>query len=445
MSDVQGIILHNILKDPNSAIEIWPKLKVYFFNSDYSHIYLAISKYFNKYNKLPSFEELKIVTRDYTLLQKVRSLELLSIEEDIDILVVAEALTDQFTQEEILDQLLKFLDKLPFYDSSEAKEKLTEILQDLEEKTDDNETIILMNDVFIIDEQELLNKVPLGLNNMLDAATGGMALTELVMIGGHRGSGKTIAACNVTVNQYKQGNIGLIFSIEMRAREIFNRSISILADVDNTRLRRMCCTPEELDRIAKVRSDMFVDSEEIYQDYLQHKEYEKFEIDLVKSKKLKPDNQIIIVDNQFLTEADIDLTIQKFKLKFGDKLKTVVIDYINQMNVPDLYNWQTQVKLSKGFKNLARKHGVLIVTPYQTKLDGEASLAKGLLYAADVSAVLTAHDNYINFKSTKTRNIKPFEFNAPINWDTMRISPQDAVIDQPSTEDKETASDIPWT
>ena len=85
------------------------------------------------------------------------------------------------------------------------------MLSFLEERTDTSEEVFLMNDIYIFDEAELHNKIPLGLNNSLDAMSGGMALSELIMIGGHRGSGKTVAACNVTTNQYGQGNVGLIF------------------------------------------------------------------------------------------------------------------------------------------------------------------------------------------------------------------------------------------
>ena len=51
----------------------------------------------------------------------------------------------------------------------------------------------------------------------------------------------------------------------------------------------------------------------------------------------------------------IDINIQKFKTRFGDKLKTVVVDYVNQINIPDIYNWQTQIMLSNKLKEFARK------------------------------------------------------------------------------------------
>ena len=321
MSDVSGIVLHSILKEPDISGAVWPKLKPYFFGTEYNELYAAISKHYNKYHNLPSFEELKITTREGSLLNKIRALELLTIPKDIELDLAVEALVDQYTQEETLEQVLKLVEKITIYDSSDIKQKVSEMLSFLEERTDTSEEVFLMNDIYIFDEAELHNKIPLGLNNSLDAMSGGMALSELVMIGGHRGSGKTVAACNVTTNQYGQGNIGLFFSIEMRYREIFNRFISILADVDNTKLRKMQSEYSELLKIAKVRSEMFADAEEVYEDYKKHKDYEKFEVDLIRSKRLKEDNQLIIIDNQRLTLADIDMNLQKFTAQFGDKLK----------------------------------------------------------------------------------------------------------------------------
>lgn len=434
MSNVAGIVLYNVLKSPQDSTDIWPKLKLYHFNKEYSQIYAAVSKYYNKYNKLPSFDDLKITLRDEFLLNKIRALELLPVSEDIDSEIATEALIDQYTQEETLNQLSTFVDNIVHYDTVEVKQKIADILLLLEQRTESSEDIFLMNDIFVIDEQEVLNKIPLGFNNTLDARDGGTALTELLMIGGRRGSGKTIAACNANINQYTQGNSSVIFSIEMRGREIFDRYISILSGVENNKLRRMACDKSDLDKIAVVRSNMFVDAEEVYRDYKKHEDYEKFEIDLIRSKKLKPDNQLVIVDNQNLTIADIDMNIQKFKNQFGDKLKVVVVDYVNQISVPDIYNWQVQIMLSNKLKEFARKYNIIMITPYQTDASGEARFAKGLLDKADVAMNLSAKDEYIHFESTKTRSIAPFSFDAPINWDTYAMSAKDAVTESETGE-----------
>ena len=318
MSDVAGIVLHSILKNPESVLEIWPKLKIQFFNSDYSQIFVAISKYYNKYQEIPSFEALKITTRDQSLVNKLQALEFLPVSEDIDVDIAVDALKDQFTQEETLDQLSNFVDKLVTYDSSETKLKLAEVLQHLEEQTDTSEEVCLMNDLFLFDEEEILSRIVLGLNNTFDANTGGMGLTELLMLGGHRGSGKTVVGCNLATNQYKAENSCLFFSIEMRKREIFTRFMSILSGVSNEKIKLNRCDKAELEIVAKTRADMFTDSEEVFRDYLKHEDYKKFEVDLIESKQLTP-NQIITIDNQGLTIADIDLNIQKFKAIHGDR------------------------------------------------------------------------------------------------------------------------------
>ena len=219
----------------------------------------------------------------------------------------------------------------------------------------------------------------------------------------------------------------------MRGREIFNRFMSILSGVNNSNIRKMDCDENQLGKLATVRADMFIDAEEVYRDYIKHKNYEKFEIDLIRSKKLKLDNQLIIVDNQNLSLADIDMNIQKFKNQFGDKLKTVVVDYINQISIPDIYDWKTQIMLSNKLKEFARKYEIVMVTPYQIDKSGEARFSKGILDKADVAMILEKHEAHINIKSTKTRDIAPFEFNAPVTWNTFAMSAQDAIIETEST------------
>lgn len=448
MADVASIVLHSILKNPDSAIEILPKLKVQFFNSEYSQIYLSISKYYNKYQKIPSFELLKITTRDQSLLLKISALELLPISDDIDLDIAVEALADQFTQDECLDKLSNFVDKLDTYDSEEVKLKLAEVVQHLEEQTNTSEEIFLLSDIVMFDEDEIRNRIPLGLNNTFDANTGGLALTELIMVGGNRGDGKTVVGCNIAVNQFEQDNSVLFFSIEMRFREIFNRYISILSGVNHNSIKLNRCSEEEMFSVAKARAKMFKDSNEVLADYQKHKDYKKFELDLISSKQLT-NNQIITVDNQGLTLADIDLNIQKFKMQHGDRLKTVVVDYVNQIATDDLYDWKTQIMLSKKLKDLAVKHNVLMITPYQTDKTGEARFAKGLLDAADVAISLSNKGEYIEFDSTKTRGIPSFKFNAPCEWNSLKILPTDAIIDEhdadsDSDKNKEKSNDLPW-
>ena len=450
MSDIAGIVLYSILENPDEMLDVWPRLKLQYFDSSYSEIFVSITKYYNKFNKLPNFVSLEMTVRDSTINKKVKALHLLGVDSDIDINIAIEALIDQFTQEEILNGLDKYVDKITHYDSSESILKLSEFVMHIEEVTESAEEDFLMNELFLMNEEELLQKIPFTLNNTLDANTGGIELTNAILVGGHRGSGKTVVGCNMVSNHYKNGGVSMIFTIEMRAREINWRIMSMLSGVSNKNIKNQTMLPEELLRIARTRADFFLDSDEVFQDFIKHGDYNQFEQDLSKAKKLDPDNQIIIIDNPTLTLTDIDSKIQKYKAKHGDKLQTVYVDSMNKIITPDKYDWKQQIENGDKLKDYAAKHGVLMMASYQTDKTGEARFAKGILDSGDYGINLTNCGDYLNFKSTKTRGTPAFEFNSEVNWDTLVISQEDYIL--PDIEEKakdEEARDLnndkpPW-
>jgi len=434
VSEVAGIILNSILKNPDELLEVWPRLKLQYFNSSYSEIFIAITKYYNKFDDLPTFQSLEMTLRNQVLLKKVKALSLLEVDEDIDIEIAIEALIDQFTQDEILDSLYTYVDKITHYDSSESILKLSDIVMHMEEVVDHSEEIYLQSDLFLMDEEELFARVPFTLNNNLDANTGGIELTNLVMIGGHRGSGKTVAGCNIACNHYERGSVSVFFTIEMRAREINQRIMSILSGVPNQNIKNQTCSANELIALAQTRANFFLDSDEVYNDYLRHKDYMQFEKDLITSKVLNPDNQIIIIDNPTLNLADIDSNLQRLKSKHGDSLQAGVVDSINKIVTLDKYDWKHQIETADRVKDLAAKHNMLLTSSYQTDKTGEARFAKGILDSGDYAINLTNCGDYLNFKSTKTRGTSSFEFNAEVNWDTLKISQEDAVLPDTDTD-----------
>ena len=324
-------------------------------------------------------------------------------------------------------------------DTKEIKQNLTDIVFYLEEKTHVAEEVYTVADLTLAEDEELGVRVPLGINNTFDALTGGIALSELILIGGERGSGKSIVAVNIVLNQFAQGNTSVVFSIEMRAQEVYWRMLSAMSNVRFSAIRKNNLTDVEIGRVAKSLSTMYSDCEDLYTKFKTDRDYKEFERALASTKKLKPDNQMVIVDNQQLTLADIDMNIQKLKSQAGDKLKVVVVDYVNQIEIEDIYNWQSQITLSKGLKNLARKHNVVMVAPYQIDKTGEARFAKGLLDAVDMAITLKAGKDFIAFETTKVRNIPATKFASVMDWETLSLSPQDAVMssdEEPEEESK---------
>lgn len=459
--DTSAVVLNKLLTERN--LDIWAKLKLVFLDPAYSSLYSVVNKYYEKYSAIPSFDDLELTLREGPASKTLATLRLTEVP-DVSAEVALDALIDQYTQNETVKLLDKFVDKLPLYDTNEIKESLATIAMTIEEKTHTSEKVFTMADMMMFSHPEDLEKerVYLGLNNSFDSVLGGVARQELILIGGKRGSGKSIASSNLFVNQYESGNSSIYFSIEMTAKETMERNLSILANVNLQNLKQHKLTDDELLRVVKARAEMFENSSDLVSEFLRHRDRFKFEEMLVRSCSLKPDNQMIIVDDRDLTLSSIDLHIGKAKAKFGDKLKLVVVDYLNQIVLEgnDQYDWKPQIEVSKKLKNLARKYEIVMVSPYQIDKDGEARFAKGILDAADIALTMEAHDketNAISFETTKIRGGKEMAFTSPIDWDTLRISAQS--IDKPAAKESikkagkkqqpdlkqdDTAADLPW-
>lgn len=455
--DCSAVVLNKLILERN--LDVWAKLKLAFLDNAYASVYSAISRHYDKYSTIPSFEELQLEVRE-GITQKTISLIKLIDEPDISAEVALDALIDQYTQTQTINLLDKFVDKLTIYDSDEIKENLASIVIALDEKTLTSEGVYNMSEIMIFRDYEQLqrDRVMLGINNTFDSELNGVARQELILLGGERGAGKSIVSSNLVVNQYEAGNCCVIFTIEMIAQEVFERNLAIQAGVPYMSLKKNNLTQDDLLKVIKTRAEQFIDADDLVLEYLSHRNRFKFEHDLVRNKTLKPDNQIIIVDDRSLTLTSIDLHIGKLKARFGDKLKLVVVDYLNQIveEGSSQYDWQPQIIKSKKLKDYARKHDVTIFSPYQIDASGEARFAKGILDAADIALLMKSHDKEagaIGFETTKIRGGPPLKFTSPINWETLRISSES--IDAPTSEKKErvkknkhtvddSSSDIPW-
>jgi replicative DNA helicase len=458
--DISAVVLKKLLTE--GSLELWAKLKLSFLDSAYSSVYSAINRHYTKYNTLPTFDDLEVSLREGATSKIVAALKLVD-EDDINSDVALDALIDQYTQNETIKLLDRFVDKLPLYDTVEIKDNLANIVLTLDEKTLTTEGVFAMNDILLFQPDDELhrNKVFLGLNNTFDAVLGGVARQELILIGGKRGSGKSIASNNLMVNQYEAGNSALYFSIEMTGYETLQRTMSILAGVNHQNLKQNKLTEDEILRVIKARAGMFKDSNGLVDEFLRTNDRYKFESQLIRECQLKDDNQMIIIDDRALTLSSVDLHIGKAKAKFGDKLTTVIIDYLNQIVIEggfSQFDWQPQVIISKKLKEIARKYDIVMVSPYQIDATGEARFAKGILDAADIALTMEAHDKdlaALTFDTSKIRGGREMKFTSPIDWDTLRISPvsietpekKEAVKKSGRKEAKKTdeeAVDLPW-
>lgn len=460
--DIGAIVLHKLLKE--KSLEAWSKVKLAFLDPSYSSIYTAINKYYNKYNCIPSFEDLELSTRDTPLNRALSSLRDLEVP-DVDMDLAIDALIDSYTQNETLKLIDRFIDNITLSSTQEIKDSLAGIVMQLDEKTHTSETVIPMNTISIFKDANAAHEVrfPLGINNTFDSVLGGAYKQELILVGGKRGAGKSIVCANMCTNQVDMGNSAVYFTIEMTGAEIFERSMAIMADVNHSSIRQNNLDFTAKIKLAKARASMFEDADPAIDSFLEHQDSIKFEQDLIKNYKLKS-NQLVIIDDRELSITAIDLHLQKLKAQFGDTLKLAVIDYLNQIVVPGqengMYDWTTQIFISKKLKEYARKYDICILSPYQIDESGGTRFAKGILDAADIALLLDAHtkeDSAITFETTKIRGGSPLKFSSGMDWDTLRIDPVDIPTPTKKLETKkektETAakpatlkdeSDLPW-
>lgn len=440
--DVSAVVLSKLLTERN--LDIYSRLKLVFLDPAYSTLYSIIGKHYEKYGALPTFEDLELSLREGLTAKTLASLKLLDIP-DVPIELALDALIDQYTQSETIKLLDPFLDKLPLYSSNEIKDSLANIALTVEEKTHTSESVYNMQDIMLFQQQEETDRkrVYLGLNNSFDAAIGGMLIEELLLIGGERGSGKSIICSNLLVRQYEMGNTAPYFTIEMKASEVYQRNMAVLAKVNYQNIKQNKLTPDDVLQLVKARAGMFINADSAVSDFMSHKDRFKFEETLSRNYQLKPDNQMFIIDDRNLSISAIDMHITKLKSRFGDKFKLAIVDYVNQIAVQggSQYEWMPQMEIAKQLKNIARKHEIVIASPYQIDSNGEARLSKGILDCADIAIILEAHDKEaqaISFNTTKIRNAADLQFTSPINWDTLNISPQS--IDRPNKEEKKKSS-----
>lgn len=447
--DCSAIILNKLLSEKD--VELWAKLKLVYIDPAFSSLYSVIGKHYDKYGEIPGFEELDLVLRDGVASKSLAIVKLAS-EEEIPVDVAFDALLDQYTQNETIKHLDKFIDKLPVLSAQEVKDDLSKIVQDLDEKTVNSEVIYNSSEILLFKDPDEIKaeRIPLGINNAMDALMGNCAREEYVLIGGKRGNGKSIVLSNIQVNEYEAGMVCPYFTIEMKAHEVFQREMAMLAEVAHSKVKSGTYDEVEALKLATARAKMFENHQEYLEAFKEHKNLAKLEQALIRN--CRDISGLIFVDDRNLSLSSIDLHLGKLKAKYGDRLRIAVVDYINQIVLAgntDMYDWKPQIEVSKGLKNLARKHEVLLVSAYQIDDNGQTRFARGILDSPDCAIILEAdkENKAINFNSTKIRGASEFKSRSGMDWGgTLRINPvplemPEAVSDEPpkKTRNKKTA------
>jgi replicative DNA helicase len=417
-----------------SDAETWSYVRRSYLPAQYHRLFDEVDRHLDQYHELPSFDDLKLSIRDKVTLEKVLSIE--SIQVDVESWVLLDYLKNEFAQKEILSQLESYIDDTVTYATAEESvEALHNIILHVEEKVDLERPQESMQRITLFEPEEELEKyVALGLNAEYDFNIK-FSPKDLILIGGRRGSGKSLTCANIVNSVYQSGKSAMYFTIEMDSRQTLQRICSVATGVSFKRIKSKNLSVSEWECVANWWAGRFTGGQEHYENYTKHRDFDNFHHKLTTTCELLPTKQIDVV-------YDPSLTLGKIRAELDKKVKknnvgVVIVDYINQVkrsNLPSRtggqYDWTEQIEVSKALKSMAQDYEVPIVSPYQVDATGEARFAKGILDAADAAFTLETFDHEdgcMEFKCVKMRNNSEESFVSAVNWDNLRIGPESAL------------------
>jgi hypothetical protein len=404
--------------------DTWSSLRRHYLPSEYHVVYDIVDKQIDSYHKLPTIEELKLATRDSLTLDKIYAIEAIEVEAEPFLLL--DYLKNEFTQQETLSQLYKYVEEsIAFETAEETLESLYDIISRIEDKVELRSVEDNMQKINLFEsDDEIADYIPLGLNAEFDAKVR-FKSTDYILMGGKRGSGKSITCSNLADTVYRKGKSVLFFTIEMPTREVLQRQCSIGSGVAHSKIKYRTLDNLEWMKVATWWADRYQNGDKHLETYKEHRDFDRFHA-AIQKEELNP-VQIDIVYDPVLTLPKLKAEIIKRIRKLGN-VGLVIVDYVNQIkrtnSSEDKFDWKDQIVVSTALKTMAGELQVPFFSPYQIDASGEARFAKGILDSADAAFTLEASADSIQFTCTKIRGDAKINFTSKAYWDTLRIGPE---------------------
>jgi hypothetical protein len=423
--------------------DTWSYLRKHYLPNEYHTIFSIIDGHSQKYHSVPTFEDLKFEIRDSATQEKLLAIEAQEVEAEPSMLL--QYLKNEYTQKEILYSLEQYIDhSISFEDAEESVSHLHQIVLDIEDKVELEQPQESMQRISLFPAEDELEKyLPLGMNSAFDEEFK-FSPRDLILVGGRRGSGKSITCCNIANTVYESGKSAIYFTIEMDSREILQRCCSIATGVPHERIRKRNLSVTEWGLVSAWWANRFVNPEEKLKEYQDHQDFDRLHYDLKTNCELLPTQQLDVVYDASLTLSKIRAELDK-KVKSAMDVGVIIVDYINQVkrsNLPSRagqYDWTEQIEVSKALKSMAQEYEVPIYSPYQIDATGEARFAKGILDAADAAFTIdtwNTEDAIMTFNCTKMRSGKMGTFTSTMDWETLKIGPESALTPDEKEENQ---------
>lgn len=446
MFNVQAVVLKQLLtiEDKAAVADAFSCLRKEYFTDAFSSIYVAIQNYFTTKGKMPTLDALRLTaSRNVRLAQALAVLDLQHIP-DVDIMDSVEVLETEFAQDLTLDLFEReVLTDLHVLDKDTLIDRLNALALAVENEVGHNGIVTQASDIEIFREAGAMNPaVTLGISNEFEIYSGSLQRTEVLLLGGFRGSGKSLVCSNMQVSQYEMGRISPYFSLEMKEVEILMRNLSIMSGVSSQLLRQGKLPPEAVRQLLMTRAKMFNGGLEAFHEYAGKYSINEMSDGFELEKRLREDFEEvtpmpIIYDPSLTIERVEGITRGLINTHGEENVELVILDYVNQVRLSgasdhDMYDWKPQMVVAKSFKSMCGRLNVGGVSPYQMSESGEARMSKGILDSCDIAFKLntakkkeadgTISDlGAILFESTKCRSMPEKVFITPIDWKSLRM------------------------
>ena len=229
--DLQKLTLRRLLDTQSN--DLYSKLLNQYFTGINSVLYDKIKSFYKANTRLPSTDEILALRKD-TGLQEYIENQICSEdnqnEQIADEFLVAQ-LQDYYIRDETIHFMDKLVDDLDDLEKVEVVDKFQNHLLHLNQAIPHDDELYDIAELDFFPSEDDFRIYPSGLSSEFDAVNGGFATQELILLGGRRGSGKSIISLNLAINRFLQGNTVAFFTIEMRYKEVYDRVLAIVSGV----------------------------------------------------------------------------------------------------------------------------------------------------------------------------------------------------------------------
>jgi replicative DNA helicase len=246
---------------------------------------------------------------------------------------------------------------------------------------------VVINSTFeIIDSlyhrEDQITGTPTGFND-LDRITNGLQKSDLIIVAGRPGMGKTAFALNIGLNCcVKYNKTVAMFSLEMSSSQLVQRLLSAEANIESQKLRTGRLTVEEWQKLAAVASELH-------------------------------DVNFYIDDTPAITVTEVRAKSRRIKRDKG--LDLVIVDYLQLMSSSKGESREQQIsEISRSLKALAKELEVPVIALSQLNRSVESrhdkrpipsDLRESGAIEQDADLVIFLYRDEVYNKDTKTPNV----------------------------------------